>query len=96
MMSDSPFLPGVKLRVRGTHAAEKATEQNSTRVDVPFIGRVTLPCPEQMAYIGGIALLAALDIIEWPVGVALTAGHLLATVSSNKVVQDFGHALEVA
>ena len=49
-----------------------------------------LPPTEQLAYIGGIALLAALDIIEWPVSAALTAGHVLTTVSHNKVVQTSG------
>ena len=55
-----------------------------------------LPPTEQQAHVGGIALLVALDIIEWPVGAALTAGHILTTVSHNTVVQDFGHALESA
>jgi hypothetical protein len=83
-------------RVRGTHAAQKAAEANTLRVDVPLIGTVTLPPAEQLAYVGGIAILAALEIIEWPVGVVLAAGHILATSSNNKVVQDFGHALEAA
>jgi hypothetical protein len=57
---------------------------------------VTLPPAEQLAYVGGIVLLATLEIIEWPVGIALIAGRILAGASSNKVVQDFGHALEEA
>lgn len=83
-------------RVHGTQAAQRATDANSVRVNVPLIGTVTLPPAEQLAFVGGIALLAALDIIEWPVGVALTAGHILASVSHRKVVQDFGDALEEA
>jgi hypothetical protein len=82
--------------VHGTRAAQKATDANSLRVNVPLIGTVKLPPTEQLAFVGGIALLAALDIIEWPVGVALTAGHILASASNKKVVQDFGEAIEAA
>ena len=84
------------LHIRGVQAAQKATEENSLRFELPLIGTVTLPPTEQLAYVGGITLLVALDVIEWPVGVALTAGHILSTVRHNKVVQDFGHALESA
>jgi hypothetical protein len=83
-------------RARGHQAAEKATEKNCLRVDVPVIGTLTLPPPQQLAYIGGIAALAALDVIDWPVGLVLVAGHILATRSRNKIVQDFGDALEEA
>ena len=84
------------LHIPGVRAAQKATEKNSVRVELPLIGTVVLPPTKQLAYVGGIALLAAVDIIEWPVAVALTAGHLLNRVSHDKVVQDFGHALQSA
>ncbi len=63
---------------------------------MPLIGTITLPPPDQLAYVGGIAALVALEVMEWPVGLALTAGHVLATNSHNKIIQDFGHALEAA
>lgn len=88
--------PAFPLRLRGHQAAEEATEKNSTRVTVPMIGTITLPPPEQLAFFGGIAALVALEVIEWPVGLALTAGHVLATNSHNKVIQDFGRGLEAA
>lgn len=81
---------------RGHQAAEKAAEKNSLRVDVPVIGTLTLPPPQQLAFVGGIAALAALDVIDWPVGLVLVAGHVLVTRSRNKIVRDFGDALEDA
>jgi L-cysteine desulfidase len=81
---------------RGRKAAEKATEKNSVRVPVPGIGTVTLPPAENLAFLGGIVLLTALEVIEWPVAVALAAGHALIARSHNKVIQDFGKALEEA
>lgn len=95
MMSASKGNNG-KGRPAGRKAARQATEKNSVRVTVPAIGTVTLPPPEQLAFLGGIAALTALELIEWPVGVALAAGHLLAARSRNKVVQDFGEALQEA
>ncbi|MBV9207027.1 MAG: hypothetical protein JO037_16905 [Actinobacteria bacterium] len=81
---------------RGQKAAEQATTRNSVHVAVPGIGTVTLPPAEQLAFLGGIALLTALEVIEWPVAVALAAGHALAARSHNKLVEDFGKALEEA
>ena len=81
---------------RGQKAAEKATARNSVHVAVPGIGTVTLPPSEQLAFLGGIAVLTALEVIEWPVAVALAAGHALAARTHNKLVQDFGKALEEA
>jgi hypothetical protein len=89
-------LPAAQPRIRGTQAVQKAAEANTLRVGVPLVGTVTLPPAEQLAYVGGIALLAAFEIIEWPVGVALIAGHIFSTSSHNKVVRDFGRALEAA
>jgi hypothetical protein len=44
----------------------------------------------------GIAALAALEIIEWPIRLTLAAGHLLAATRGNKALQAFGDALEQA
>jgi hypothetical protein len=95
-MSAPHPVPVVQRRIRGRRATEKAAEENSSPLTVPLIGIVTLPPPGLLAFMGGIALLAALEVIEWPVGLALCAGHVLAACSQNKVIQDFGHALEAA
>ena len=83
-------------RPDGRQAAAKATERNSVRVPVPVLGTVTLPPPEQLAFVGGIAVLTVLEVMEWPVAVALVAGHVLTARSHNKVVRDFGEALQEA
>ena len=95
-MSVPHHLPTARLRIPGRRAAEEATEKNSSRVVLPLIGPITLPPPDQLAYVGGVAALVALEVIEWPIGLALCAGHVLATCSHNKMIQDFGHALESA
>lgn len=78
----------------GRKAAEKAAARNSVCVTVPMVGTVTLPPPEQLAFMAGISLLVALEVIDWPIGVTLAAGHALTARSHNKVVRAFGKALK--
>ena len=63
---------------------------------VPVLGRVRVPPPEQLAYFGALGLLAAFEIIEWPVALLVGAGHLLMENEHNRIVQEFGEALEGA
>ena len=44
----------------------------------------------------GLAALAALQIIEWPVAVAVAVGHILASNHHSKTVQELGEAIETA
>ena len=84
------------LVMRPSQAAEQATAQNSVQIPVPGLGTLRLPPPSQLGYLAGIGALVALEIIEWPLGVALACGHLMADCSHNKVLRDFGKALEEA
>jgi hypothetical protein len=63
---------------------------------MPFIGRLRLPSPEEVAFIGGVAVLVMVGVVEWPVGVVLGVGHALALSRRNRVVRAFGEALEEA
>jgi hypothetical protein len=77
-------------------AAAKATRRNSTEVTVPLLGTVKLPAPDELAFLGGVGVLAVIGAIEWPVAVVLGAGHALAAGHRNKVLREFGEALEKA
>lgn len=76
-----------------TQAAVKATDSGWS-VPVPMLGAVHLGTTEQLAYLGGIGVLAAVSVIEWPVAVVLVAGHVLTNQSRNKTLHAFGEALE--
>lgn len=65
-------------------------------INLPILGRVQIPPPEQLAYYGGIAALAAFELIDWPVALVITAGHLLASNHHNQVLEELGEALEEA
>lgn len=78
------------------HAAEKARKTSRTRVTVPMVGHVDLPPADELAYMAGIGALAVVGAVEWPVAVVLGAGHALANRRRNKLLREFGEALERA
>ena len=77
-------------------AAARTLAQNSMHVEVPGVGRIELPPPDQLAYIGGIATLVVLQMIEWPVAAVLAVGHVLARNRHHALLRDFGEALDEA
>ncbi|MDX6237960.1 MAG: hypothetical protein QOG10_2775 [Kribbellaceae bacterium] len=87
---------GTGPRAAGRLAALQAIEQNSVRLNLPCVGTVTLPPPQHLAFYGGIAAVAALGFLEWPVAAVLAAGHLLAEDHHHRLIHDFGEALEEA
>jgi hypothetical protein len=77
-------------------AARRIREARTFAVDVPVVGRVRIPRPEQLAYFGTLGALAAFEIIDWPVALLLAAGHALMQDEHNRVAQEIGEALEDA
>ena len=77
-------------------AVRQVREAETFSVDLPVVGRVGIPRPEQLAYYGALSVLAALEIIDWPVALVLAAGHALVQNSHNRVVEELGEALEEA
>jgi len=75
-------------------AAERVRDAETVVVSLPVVGRVRIPRPEQLAYYGALAGLAALEIIDWPIALAIGAGHALASNHHSKVAQELGEALE--
>jgi hypothetical protein len=87
---------GTGPRAAGRLAALQAIEQNSMRVNLPCVGTVRLPPPERLAWYGGVTVVAALGFLDWPVAAVLVVGHLLAEDHHNRLIHDFGEALEQA
>ena len=79
-----------------TSARKRISRANTMQVRLPLIGPTRLPRPEYLVYIGGLGALAALEMIEWPFALALSAGHLLAANHHSRVAQELGAALEEA
>jgi hypothetical protein len=79
----------------GHGAVLRAVERNTVRLSIPVLGELR-SSPETLAWLGGVATLAALGIVEWPVAVAIGAGHLLAQQQHLRLLHAFGEALEEA
>lgn len=77
-------------------AVQKVRDAQSFAVELPVVGRVRLPRPEQLAFYGALGVLAAVEIIEWPVALVLATGHLLLHDEHSRVAQEIGEALEDA
>ena len=75
-------------------AVEKVREGETFVVNVPVVGQLEIPRPEQLAYYGGLAALAAFELIDWPVALVIAAGHLLASNHHNKILEELGEAIE--
>lgn len=89
--------PGLSRPVVGAQAAAaRAIAKNSVNVEIPGVGSFRLPSLDQIAFLGGIATLALIEIIEWPVAVVLAAGHILAHNRHHVLLREFGEALDKA
>ncbi|MEH1055115.1 hypothetical protein V6U89_07875 [Micromonospora sp. CPCC 206171] len=66
------------------------------RVQVPMMGEVAVPPPDKLAYYAGLGVLAALQVIEWPLALVVTAGHVLADQHMSGLVKGLGEALQSA
>jgi hypothetical protein len=92
MMAENKSRKGTSQR----EAVEKIREGETFVVNVPVLGPMEIPRPEQLAYFGGLAALAALELIDWPVAVVIAAGHFLASSHHNRILEELGEAMEEA
>jgi len=77
-----------------SEAVERVREARTLAVDLPLVGRVRIPRPEQLAFYAAVGGLAAAEIIEWPVALLLAVGHGLMQNEHSRVAQEIGEALE--
>ena len=83
------------LRI-GHGALLRALQGNSVNVPLPVLGTVRLPPMDSLVWLGGLATLAAVGVVEWPVAAAIGVGHLLVQQEHFRILHAFGEALEQA
>ncbi|RLP95874.1 hypothetical protein EAD98_12325 [Micromonospora sp. CV4] len=81
---------------RHMNGGQETVRTYSRRVEVPMLGEVAVPPPDRLAYYAGLGVLAALQVIEWPLALVITAGHLLSDQHFSGLVRGVGEALENA
>jgi hypothetical protein len=65
-------------------------------MNLPGVGQVKVPHPEQLAFYGALGILAAVQVIDWPVALVLGVGHMLLHNEHNRIAQEVGEALAEA
>ncbi|MEV4384627.1 hypothetical protein AB0J68_02685 [Micromonospora sp. NPDC049580] len=81
---------------RHLNGSHENVRMYSRRVELPMVGEVAVPPPDKIAYYAGLGVLAALQVIEWPLALVITAGHLLADQHFSGLVRGVGEALQDA
>ncbi|MEV0153395.1 hypothetical protein AB0H57_06580 [Micromonospora sp. NPDC050686] len=81
---------------RDLNARDRVRSYERRRVELPVLGEVAMPPPDKLAYYAGIGVLAAFQVIQWPVALVITAGHLLADQRVSGLAKGMGEALESA
>jgi hypothetical protein len=92
MMAEKKSRGGTSQR----EAVQKIREGETFVVNLPVVGHLEIPRPEQLAYYGGLAALAAFELIDWPVALVIVAGHILASNHHNQILEELGEAMEEA
>jgi hypothetical protein len=87
---DAPTTPA------GTQLAEQADARNTSGFTLPLIGRIHRPTPDTIVFVLGISLLAALEVVEWPVALVVGIGHTLAHNRQSTILEALGETLEEA
>ncbi|HKA04699.1 MAG TPA: hypothetical protein VKD67_10225 [Acidimicrobiales bacterium] len=73
------------------------TEHGGHRIGVRVGGvRMETPPVEHLAFYAGLGILAAAEIIEWPLAVTLSVGHMLIEATRRPGLQALGEAFEAA
>jgi hypothetical protein len=71
------------------------TERGGHRALLTVDGaRLETPPLEHLAYYAGLGILVAMEIVELPVAVALTVGHILIGLTHRPGLEALGEALE--
>ena len=50
--------------------------------------------PERLAWYGGLAVMAVLEIIEWPLALVIAAGHELSHRARTRALRELAEGIE--
>lgn len=68
-----------KLIAAQREASREVAEGEVYSVELPIIGRVPVPSPRQLAIYAALGGLAAIELIDWPVALAMGVGSALVS-----------------
>ncbi|MDQ6692563.1 MAG: hypothetical protein M3Z13_07330 [Candidatus Dormibacteraeota bacterium] len=79
----------------GKESADDAEQEHGPSFTLPVTGiRVTLPPPAHLAWYVGVGIMAALEVVEWPVALVIAASHAIAQRTHDKTVANLAEGAE--
>jgi hypothetical protein len=55
--------------------------------------RIETPPIEHLLFYAGLGVMVAIDLVPWPVGLALAVGHVLIEITGRPGLEQLGEAL---
>lgn len=68
-----------KLMAAQREARQQVAEGEVYSVQLPIVGRIPVPSPRQLGLYAALGGLAALEVIDWPVALAMGVGSALVS-----------------
>lgn len=68
-------------------ASKRVAEARRFSVRLPLVGTVSVPPPDQLAFYGVLGGLAVLELIDWPVALAMGLGSALVARHFSELEQ---------
>jgi septal ring-binding cell division protein DamX len=68
-------------------ASKRVAEARRFSVRLPLVGTVRVPPPDQLAFYGVLGGLAVLELIDWPVALAMGLGSVLVARHLSELEQ---------
>jgi hypothetical protein len=78
----------------GAATASQAVETDGIHWRLPLLGQVTLPPTQHLVWYAGIAALAVVEIVDWPVAIAMGVGKALSDNRHSRTLRQLGQAIE--
>ena len=75
-------------------ALQAAYRRQTVTVQVPLVGKVTLPSAPHLAWYAGVMALTAVEVVEWPAALLMVLAKALADSRHHELLREFGDALE--
>ncbi|GAS88973.1 hypothetical protein [Mycolicibacterium brisbanense] len=69
-------------------AVQRVRNARGFALTLPVVGRVAVPPPEQLAFYSALGVLAAIEIIDWPVALLLGAGQVLMRNEQRRIAAE--------
>jgi hypothetical protein len=87
--------------MKSVHVLETRRQRRRRRVTtrrrampVRHSGALAQPPPPRRAWYAGLALLAALELIDWPLAIVIMLGHEIAHRAHSEALRNFAEGLE--